>query len=263
MTPQIRGNLKSPNVIEYAGGVNRQFGSRAAVRADYVYRNYRDFYSQRTDTSTGKVSNSLGQTFDLALNENTDLLKRRYSGVTTQGTYRFSGRTDVGATYTLSRTWGNVNGENVASGPLFAGVSSYLKEKNKAVTIGVADPRGAAMYHFFKDGKPTVTEGGSITEGIGLARVTAIVEQMKVDKAYLIPDEEAVPVVFDLLKNEGLCLGGSSGINVAGAIRLARDLGPGHTIVTVLCDYGSRYQSKLFNPEFLRSKNLPTPDWLS
>jgi len=109
----------------------------------------------------------------------------------------------------------------------------------------------------------TITEGGSITEGIGLARGTAIVEQMKVDKAYLIPDEEAVPIIFDLLEHEGLCLGGSSGINVAGAIRLAKELGPGHTIVTILCDYGTRYQSKLYNPEFLKEHNLPVPAWLT
>ncbi len=150
----------------------------------------------------------------------------------------------------------------VGSGGTLAGVSNYLKEKKSSVTIGVADPRGAAMYNLFAHGEAKVTAGGSITEGIGLARVTAIVEQMKVDKAYLIPDSEAVPIIFDLLKHEGLCLGGSSGINVAGAIRLAKDLGPGHTIVTVLCDGGSRYQSKLFNPEFLRSKQLPVPAWL-
>ncbi len=150
----------------------------------------------------------------------------------------------------------------VGSGGTLAGVSRYLKEKNKDVVIGVADPRGAAMYHLFADGEAKATEGGSITEGIGLGRVTAIVKEMKVDKAYLIPDEEAVPIIFDLLLHEGLCLGGSSGINVAGAIRLAKDLGPGHTIVTVLADYGTRYQSKLFNPDFLRSKNLPVPDWL-
>lgn len=152
---------------------------------------------------------------------------------------------------------------SVGSGGTLAGVSMYLKEKKPGVTIGVADPRGAAMYHYFKDGKPAVTEGGSITEGIGLARVTAIVEQMKVDKAYLIPDDEAIPAVFDLLEHEGLCVGGSTGVNVAGAIRLAKDMGPGHTIVTVLCDGGGRYQSKLFNPDFLRSKNLPVPEWLT
>ena len=150
----------------------------------------------------------------------------------------------------------------VGSGGTLAGVSTFLKEKNKAITIGVADPRGAAMYNYFDHGAAKVTPGGSITEGIGLARVTAIVEQMKVDKAYLIPDEEAVPIIFDLLEHEGLCLGGSSGINIAGAMRLAKDLGPGHTIDTVLCDGGARYQSKLFNPEFLRSKNLVVPSWL-
>ena len=128
--------------------------------------------------------------------------------------------------------------------------------------IGVADPRGAAMYNLFSKGEAKSTEGGSITEGIGLGRVTPIIDDIKVEKPYLIPDEEAVPIIFDLLEHEGLCLGGSSGINVAGAIRLAKDLGPGKTIVTVLADYGTRYQSKLFNPEFLRSKKLPVPAWL-
>ena len=135
--------------------------------------------------------------------------------------------------------------------------------RSKDIVIGCADPRGAAMYNLFTTGEAKATEGGSITEGIGLGRVTPIIEDIKVDKAYLIPDEEAVPIIFDLLEHEGLCLGGSSGINVAGAIRLARELGPGHTIVTVLCDYGTRYQSKLFNPDFLRSKKLPVPAWLS
>ena len=116
--------------------------------------------------------------------------------------------------------------------------------------------------HCLKDGQAKATEGGSITEGIGLGRVTPIIDGIKIDKAYLIPDEEAVPIIFDLIEHEGLCLGGSSGINIAGAIRLAKDLGPGKTIVTVLADYGSRYQSKLFNPDFLRSKKLPVPDWL-
>jgi cysteine synthase A len=152
---------------------------------------------------------------------------------------------------------------SVGSGGTLAGVSRFLKGKNKAITIGVADPRGAAMYNLFAHGEAKSTEGGSITEGIGLGRVTDIVKQMIVDKAYLIPDEEAVPVVFDLLEHEGLCVGGSTGVNVAGAIRLAKDLGPGHTIVTILCDGGARYQSKLFYPEFLRSKNLPVPAWLT
>ena len=118
------------------------------------------------------------------------------------------------------------------------------------------------MYHLFKDGKAKATEGGSITEGIGLGRVTPIIEGLKVDNAYLIPDEEALPIIFDLVRDEGLCLGGSSGINIAGAIRLAKDMGPGKTIVTILADSGTRYQSKLFNPEFLRSKKLPVPEWI-
>ncbi len=150
----------------------------------------------------------------------------------------------------------------VGTGGTLAGVSSFLREKKNDVTIGVADPRGAAMYHLFKDGEAKATEGGSITEGIGLGRVTPIIEDIQVDKPYMIPDEEALPVIFDLLAKEGLCLGGSTGINVAGAIRLAKDLGPGHTIVTVLCDGGTRYQSKLFNPDFLKSKKLPVPDWM-
>ena len=164
--------------------------------------------------------------------------------------------------------WDQTNGKvdgficSVGSGGTLAGVSCYLKDTNKDITIGVADPRGAAMYNLFVHGEAKASEGGSITEGIGLGRVTPIVEQMKVDNGYLIPDEEAVPIIFDLLEHEGLCLGGSSGVNVAGAIRLAKDLGPGHTIVTMLCDSGTRYQSKLFNPEFLRSKNLPVPEWL-
>ncbi len=150
----------------------------------------------------------------------------------------------------------------IGTGGTIAGVSSYLREKKRDIVIAVADPRGAAMYDLFTRGEAKASEGGSITEGIGLGRVTPIIADITVDKAYLIPDEEAVPIVFDLLEHEGLCLGGSSGINVAGAIRLASDLGPGHTIVTVLADYGTRYQSKLFNPAFLRSKNLPVPAWL-
>src|SRR5262249_19371291 len=124
------------------------------------------------------------------------------------------------------------------------------------------DPRGAAMYNLFAHGEAKASEGGSVTEGIGLGRVTSIIEDLKVDWPYLIPDAEAVPIIFDLLQHEGLCMGGSTGINVAGAIRLAKELGPGHTIVTILADYGSRYQSKLFNPQFLREKGLPVPQWL-
>jgi cysteine synthase A len=150
----------------------------------------------------------------------------------------------------------------IGTGGTLAGVSQYLREKKKDIVIGLADPRGAAMYNLFAHGEAKASEGGSITEGIGLGRVTPIIEGLKVDKPYLIPDEEALPLIFDVLEHEGLCLGGSSGINIAGAIRLAKDLGPGHTIVTVLADYGARYQSKLFNPEFLRSKKLPVPDWM-
>jgi cysteine synthase A len=150
----------------------------------------------------------------------------------------------------------------IGTGGTLAGVSSFLRERKRDVVIGVADPKGAAMYNWFTHCEVKATEGGSVTEGIGLGRVTPVIDDLKTDKAYLIPDEEAVPVIFELLEHEGLCLGGSSGINIAGAIRLARELGPGHTIVTILCDHGARYQSKLFNPEFLRSKRLPVPAWL-
>ena len=149
----------------------------------------------------------------------------------------------------------------VGTGGTLGGISLALKERNADVVIGIADPMGAALYHYYTHGE-LKSEGSSITEGIGQGRITKNLEGAVVDKAYQIPDEEAVPIVFDLLEHEGLCLGGSSGINVAGAIRLARDMGPGHTIVTILADFGSRYQSKLFNPEFLRSKNLPVPGWL-
>jgi cysteine synthase len=162
------------------------------------------------------------------------------------------------------QTRGKVDGFicSIGTGGTIAGVSAYLREKKPDIVIGVADPRGAAMYNLFAHGESKASEGGSITEGIGLGRVTPIIEDVQVDQPYLISDDEAVPIVFDLLQHEGLCLGGSSAINVAGAIRLAKDLGPGRTIVTVLCDYGTRYQSKLFNPQFLRSKNLPVPEWL-
>src|SRR6266567_1159165 len=161
-------------------------------------------------------------------------------------------------------TQGKVDGFicSVGTGGTLAGVSIYLHEMKRDIVIGCADPRGAAMFNLFTKGEAKATEGGSITEGIGLGRITPIINDIKVDKAYLIPDEEAVPIIFDLMEHEGLCLGGSSGINVAGAIRLAKDLGPGHTIVTVLADSGTRYQSKLFNPAFLRSKNLPVPAWI-
>ena len=150
----------------------------------------------------------------------------------------------------------------IGTGGTLAGVSTFLRERRGDVVVGCADPRGAAMYNLFTNGEAKASEGGSITEGIGLGRVTAIIEDIKVDHAYLVPDEEALPIVFDLLREEGLCLGGSSGINIAGAIRLAKEMGPGHTIVTILCDYGTRYQTKLFNPSFLREKKLPVPGWL-
>jgi cysteine synthase len=150
----------------------------------------------------------------------------------------------------------------VGTGGTLAGTSTFLREMKKDIVIGCADPRGAAMYNLFAHGEAKPSEGGSITEGIGLGRVTPIIEDIKVDNAYMIPDEEAIPLIFDLLEHEGLCLGGSSAINIAGAVRLAKDLGPGKTIVTLLCDSGTRYQSKLYNPDFLRSKKLPVPAWL-
>ena len=161
------------------------------------------------------------------------------------------------------QTAGRVDGFTCAigTGGTLAGVSRFLKEKNRNVRIAAADPMGAAMYHWFKHGE-LKSEGSSITEGIGLGRVTKNVAGAVVDDAYQIPDTEALPIIFDLVAKEGLVLGGSSGINVAGAIRLARDLGRGHTVVTILADSGTRYQSKLFNPQFLRSKGLPSPDWL-
>jgi cysteine synthase A len=136
-----------------------------------------------------------------------------------------------------------------------------LKERNKNIQIGVADPMGSAIFGYYAHGE-LKAEGNSITEGIGQGRITANLEDIVVDQPFQVTDEEALPVVFDLLKEEGLCLGGSSGINVMGAIKLAERMGPGHTIVTILCDGGARYQSKLFNPAFLREKNLPVPAWL-
>jgi cysteine synthase A len=161
------------------------------------------------------------------------------------------------------QTGGKVDGFicSIGTGGTIAGTSTFLREKNPDIAIGIADPFGAAMYSHFKHGE-IKSEGSSITEGIGLGRVTCIIEDITVDNPYQIPDDEALNLVFDLLKNEGLCLGSSSGINVAGAMRLAKDLGPGHTIVTILADSGTRYLSKLFNPSFLREKGLPVPSWL-
>ena len=150
----------------------------------------------------------------------------------------------------------------VGTGGTLAGIGMFLKEQNRNIRIGLADPMGAALYSYYTTGE-LKSSGSSISEGIGQGRVTANLEGLEIDNPYQIPDEEGAPIVFDLLKNEGLCLGLSSGINVAGAIRMARDLGPGHTIVTILCDWGHRYQSKLFNPAFLKEKGLPVPGWLA
>lgn len=149
----------------------------------------------------------------------------------------------------------------VGTGGTLAGVAIALKERNKNVRIALADPMGAALYSYYTTGT-LKSEGSSITEGIGQGRITKNLEDAPIDLAYQIPDAEALRIIFDLLEHEGLCLGGSSGINVAGAVRLAKELGPGHTIVTILADYGTRYQSKLFNPQFLREKSLPVPAWL-
>jgi cysteine synthase A len=162
------------------------------------------------------------------------------------------------------QTGGKIDGFicSVGTGGTLAGTSRYLKEKHPGIVNACADPHGFAMYELFKHGKAKSTPGDSITEGIGLGRVTPVVETAKVDDAFLISDEEAVNVIYELVEHEGLCLGGSTGVNIAGAIRLAKQLGPGKTIVTILADSGGRYQSKLFNPAFMRSKNLPVPTWL-
>ena len=159
------------------------------------------------------------------------------------------------------QTGGKVDGFicAVGSGGTMAGVGMALQSKD--VKIGLADPDGAALHSFYTTGA-LASSGGSITEGIGQGRITANLDGFTPDMSFNIPDAEAVPIVFDLLANEGLVLGGSSGVNVAGAMRMAREMGPGHTIVTILCDYGTRYQSKLFNPAFLREKGLPVPEWL-
>ena len=150
---------------------------------------------------------------------------------------------------------------SIGTGGTVAGVSMFLKEKNPDVQIAIADPLGASMFSYYSTGE-LKGEGDSIAEGIGQGRITGNLEGVVVDMPFQIPDAEALPYIFDLLKHEGLCLGGSSAINIAGAVRMAREMGPGHTIVTILCDYGDRYQSKLFNPSFLKEKGLPVPDWL-
>jgi len=163
--------------------------------------------------------------------------------------------------------WDQLNGQidgftcAVGTGGTLAGIGIALKERNKKVKIMLADPMGSALYEFYKNGILKST-GSSITEGIGQGRETNNLKNAPIDGAYQITDKEALPIIFDILKYEGLCLGSSSGINIAGAIRMAKEMGPGHTIVTILCDYGTRYQSKLFNPSFLKEKGLPYPDWL-
>ena len=150
---------------------------------------------------------------------------------------------------------------SVGSGGTLGGIAMALRERKPDIAIGLADPYGAALFNWYKTGE-LKSEGSSITEGIGQGRITANLQGLTIDNAYRISDAEALEQVFDLVQHEGMCLGGSSGINIAGAVRLARDLGPGKTIVTVLCDYGQRYQSKIFNPEFLRERDLPVPMWL-
>jgi len=168
---------------------------------------------------------------------------------------------------TAQEIWSQTNGKvdgfvaAVGTGGTLAGVGMGLKEHNKDIKIGLADPHGAALYGFYANGE-LKSEGSSITEGIGQGRITANLDGFTPDFPFQIPDSEAIPIAFDLLAHEGLCMGGSTGVNVAGAMRLAKELGPGHTIVTILCDFGNRYQSKMFNPDFLRAKDLPVPAWL-
>jgi|TARA_R110000772_G_scaffold48719_1_gene111235 cysteine synthase A len=150
----------------------------------------------------------------------------------------------------------------VGTGGTLAGVSQALKAHSESITIGLADPQGASLSHYFNCGELAPSAGSSIMEGIGINHVTGNVAQARVDTAFTVTDAEALPLLFDLLQYEGLCLGGSAGVNIAGAVKLAEHLGPGHTIVTILCDYGNRYQSKLFNPAFLHNKGLPVPPWL-
>ncbi len=168
---------------------------------------------------------------------------------------------------TAEEIWAQTDGKvdgficAVGTGGTLAGTGMGLKAKNSNIAIGIADPPGAALYEFYKNGA-LKSEGSSITEGIGQGRITDNLVDAPIDHAFQISDEESLQIAFDLLQHEGFCLGGSSGVNVAGAIRLAKELGPGKTIVTILCDGGARYMSKMFNPEFLRGKGLPTPSWM-
>ena len=150
----------------------------------------------------------------------------------------------------------------VGSGGTLSGISKYLKECSKKIQIGLADPEGSSLFNYYTKGK-LFSNGSSISEGIGQGRITKNLELAVIDHCFQISDRDALPLIFDLFQNEGLCMGGSTGINIAGAIEMAKRMGPGHTIVTILCDYGHRYQSKIYNPEFLREKDLPAPSWLS
>jgi len=196
-----------------------------------------------------------------------ELAKSEPNGAIWANQFDNTANRDFHAATTAQEIWEQTDGKvdgficAVGSGGTLGGLSAGLKAKNPDVRIGIADPGGAALYGYFAHGE-LKAEGTSITEGIGQSRITANLVDTRVDRAYRISDEEALPLIFDLITQEGLCLGGSSGVNIAGAIRMARDMGPGHTIVTVLCDHGSRYQSKLYNPDFLREKGLPVPAWL-
>ncbi|MED5550433.1 MAG: cysteine synthase A [Pseudomonadota bacterium] len=197
-----------------------------------------------------------------------ELAKSEPNGAIWANQFDNTANRDFHAATTAQEIWEQTDGKvdgficAVGSGGTLGGLSAGLKAKNPDVQIGIADPGGAALYGYFAHGE-LKAEGTSITEGIGQSRITANLVDTKVDRAYRISDEEALPLIFDLITQEGLCLGGSSGVNIAGAIRMARDMGPGHTIVTVLCDHGSRYQSKLYNPDFLREKGLPVPAWMA
>ena len=196
------------------------------------------------------------------------LAKREENGAVWARQFDNLANMDIHVRTTGAEIWEQTDGKvdgficSVGTGGTLAGVSVALKKHNPGVTIGLADPAGASLYGYFSNGELEASEGNSIMEGIGINHVTDNVAQAQVDVAFNISDEEALPYIFDLLKNEGLCLGGSAGINIAGAVQLAEHLGPGHTIVTILCDYGNRYQSKLFNPVFLENKGLPIPEWL-
>ncbi len=195
------------------------------------------------------------------------LAKTEPNGVIWANQFDNTANRDAHVVATAPEIWEQTGGKidgficAVGSGGTLAGVALGLHERNKDIKIGLADPDGAALYNYYKNGE-LKTEGSSIAEGIGQIRITANLEGLNVDMPYNIPDTEALPLIFDLLQDEGLCVGGSSGVNIAGAIRMAQEMGPGHTIVTILADYGTRYQSKLFNPAFLRGKDLPVPEWL-